>query len=351
MPVGLTDKELDLMPSQASTGEERRAATRKRVEGSLSLVDLGPENGGLMLDLSEGGLALQTVFPVTAESAIPIRFELPETNVSIHATAEVAWVKHAKQVGLRFTDIPSGARNHIRQWLSGEPKFQDAFSETLPESTLVYSDSAEAAPQPLSQWEAENTVRYVPDFARIEAAAPATEDEISEFDDLPEVQPVEEFSATAEHAAQATIHYVPRFVSEKAAAESQKETRVLGSSDTIQEAAATVFETPALRPLQPEIKPIQPATKPAEPAKPAAKPMAATAPRLSYDDVSALVGRQLAARMSEPLAMIWNSPGYLKRLRSLSPAGRRHMLQELEFQSRAMSLWMLEINANGGSGD
>lgn len=332
-----------------TTGEERRIATRKRVEGSLSLVDLGPENGGLMLDLSEGGLALQTVFPVSAESAVPIRFELPETNVSIHATAAVAWVKNSKQVGLRFTEIPANAQQQIRQWLKAGPKFQDAFTESVPESTLVYSDAAEAEPEPLSQWEAEKTVRYVPDFARtdsaasLEAAAQAAA--LSEFDDLPEVQPVEDLAALSEHAAQATIRYVPKFVAEKAAKAAQKETKILGSSETIEQQPVTVREqlnTIRVKPelAAPQVRKPQPETRPAQ--------QQAANTQLSYDDVSALVGRQLAAKMSEPLAMIWNSPVYLKRLRSLSPSGRRHMLQELEFQARAMSLWMLEINAGSG---
>jgi hypothetical protein len=341
------------MASGTTSGEERRGATRKRVEGSLSLVDLGPENGGLMLDLSEGGLALQTVFPVSAESAVPIRFELPETNISIHATAAVAWVKNSKQVGLRFTEIPVNAQQQIRQWLKGGPKFQDAFTESLPESTLVYSDAPEAEPEPLSAWEAEKTVRYVPDFARTDSAASpaaaAAAEAISEFDDLPEVQPIEDLAALSEHAAQATIRYVPKFVTEKTARaaekETQKETKILGSIETVEQHPVTVREHVATIRVKPEVvaAPQVRAQLEIHPAQPAAANT-----QLSYDDVSALVGRQLAAKMAEPLAMIWNSPGYLKRLRSLSPAGRRHMLQELEFQARAMSLWMLEINAGSG---
>ena len=337
------------MASGTTSGEERRGATRKRVEGSLSLVDLGPENGGLMLDLSEGGLALQTVFPVSAESAVPIRFELPETNISIHATAAVAWVKNSKQVGLRFTEIPANAQQQIRQWLTGGPKFQDAFTESLPDSTLVYSDAPEAEPEPLSAWEAEKTVRYDPDFARTDSAASpaaaAAAEAISEFDDLPEVQPIEDLAALSEHAAQATIRFVPKFATEKTVRAAEKETRILGSSETVEQQPITVREHVATIRVKPEVVAVpqvrtQPEIGPAQPA--------AANTQLSYDDVSALVGRQLAAKMAEPLAMIWNSPGYLKRLRSLSPAGRRHMLQELEFQARAMSLWMLEINAGSG---
>ena len=108
-----------------------------------------------------------------------------------------------------MTEIPANAQEQIRQWLNGGPKFQDAFTESLPESTLVYSDAAEGAPEPLSEWEAEKTVHYVPDFAHTDSAASleatAEAEALSEFDDLPEVQPVEDLVALSEHAAQATI--------------------------------------------------------------------------------------------------------------------------------------------------
>ena len=43
----------DVTLDHSKSGDDRRAKARTRIEGLLQLVDLGPENGGLMLDLSE----------------------------------------------------------------------------------------------------------------------------------------------------------------------------------------------------------------------------------------------------------------------------------------------------------
>jgi len=49
------------------------------------------------------------------------------------------------------------------------------------------------------------------------------------------------------------------------------------------------------------------------------------------------------AQMTESLAHLWRWPGFVDRLKSLSPAARQHLLYELDFQARALSLWLLEI--------
>src|SRR2546423_8850545 len=93
-----------------TSATERRGNSRTRVDGHLQLVNLGPENGGLMLDLSEGGLALQAVFPVMPELEIPVNFLLPNTDIRIDAKAQIAWGRNSKHVGLQFIDIQEATR-------------------------------------------------------------------------------------------------------------------------------------------------------------------------------------------------------------------------------------------------
>ena len=108
--------------------QDRRSNSRKRV-GLLQMVNLGAENGGLMLDLSEGGLALHAVYPVAPEPEIPINFLLPNTDIRIEAKAQVAWGGHSKQVGLQFTDMPASTLQQVRDWLNSTPQFDDVFAE------------------------------------------------------------------------------------------------------------------------------------------------------------------------------------------------------------------------------
>ena len=60
-------------------------------------------------------------------------------------------------------------------------------------------------------------------------------------------------------------------------------------------------------------------------------------------NLSGLVGRLQVAKMTESLAQVWRWPGFADRMKSLSPAARQHLLYELDFQARALSLWLLEI--------
>ena len=107
MPTAMAESD------STAVSQNRRSNLRKRV-GLLQMVNLGAENGGLMLDLSEGGLAMHAVYPVAPEPEIPVNFLLPNTDIRIDAKAHVAWGAHSKQVGLQFRDIPAGTVQQIR---------------------------------------------------------------------------------------------------------------------------------------------------------------------------------------------------------------------------------------------
>src|SRR5437667_1019930 len=170
--------------------QDRRSNSRKRV-GLLQMVNLGAENGGLMLDLSEGGLALHAVYPVAPEPEIPVNFLLPNTDIRIEAKAQVAWGGHSKQVGLQFTDMPASTLQQVRDWLNSTPQFDDVFAPPLPDSLQVHSDLLPSSdPWTALQSPVEKTIRYIPDFAK-----PVVDESylgIEDLEALPTVQPVED---------------------------------------------------------------------------------------------------------------------------------------------------------------
>lgn len=113
---------------------ERRQAPRMAVNG-LAYVNLDPDNGGIILNISEGGLCFQSTAPVQRTDTIRFWFSYrnrrndsagvwkdePQTRgVSrfIEAGSELAWIDESKKVGgLRFTSLPAGAREEIREWM------------------------------------------------------------------------------------------------------------------------------------------------------------------------------------------------------------------------------------------
>lgn len=81
-------------------------------------VEVRAGNGGLLLNLSEGGLALQAAH-VLREPHVAVRFRLAKFPNELEAAGEVVWLGAAdKRAGIRFTEISATARNAIRDWVA-----------------------------------------------------------------------------------------------------------------------------------------------------------------------------------------------------------------------------------------
>jgi hypothetical protein len=115
----------------------RRHTPRLPVEG-LAYVNLEPENGGVVLNISEGGLCFRSSNPV--QQTATIRFWFSGRNCRITADGRLAWVDEGQKKvssrvieaeselawtdstrklgGLRFTNLPAEAREEIRDWIT-----------------------------------------------------------------------------------------------------------------------------------------------------------------------------------------------------------------------------------------
>jgi hypothetical protein len=119
------------------TSPNRRRGTRLPVEG-LAYVNFEPDNGGIVLNISEGGLCFRSTNPVQETSTIRFWFSGRGSRVAadgrvvwmedfhkksgfrfIEAQSELAWTDTTHKVGgLRFTNLPAGAREEIRDWIN-----------------------------------------------------------------------------------------------------------------------------------------------------------------------------------------------------------------------------------------
>ncbi len=99
---------------------DRRLNLRKTPK-HLGYLSLPPDNGGVVLDVSEGGLGFQAIAPIRAKGPIQFRFAI-DSPTRIKAVGEVAWIDETgKGGGLRFTQLPEGVREKIRDWVN-QPK-------------------------------------------------------------------------------------------------------------------------------------------------------------------------------------------------------------------------------------
>jgi len=113
---------------------DRRLAPRMPVNGQ-AYVNLDPDNGGTILNISEGGLCFQSTAPVQRVDTIRFWFsyrrvdpdagmawqaDSPTRGVSrfVEAHGELAWIDDSRKCGgLRFTNIRPEAREQIREWI------------------------------------------------------------------------------------------------------------------------------------------------------------------------------------------------------------------------------------------
>lgn len=99
-----------------SARSRRRFHVRRRMEG-LIYVDLGPDNGAILIDLGEGGLGFQSVVPVSLDQTVLLKFKVPGEADPVEGYAEVAWLNESgKGGGLRFVELAENARTQIRGW-------------------------------------------------------------------------------------------------------------------------------------------------------------------------------------------------------------------------------------------
>src|SRR5436190_11671908 len=94
---------------------ERRLNSRTTLE-EIAYISFGPDTGGIVLNVSDGGLCFRTVAAV--QQVGTIHFWLSAQNKRIEGVAELAWTHESQKTGgLRFTAIPEEARQQIQSWI------------------------------------------------------------------------------------------------------------------------------------------------------------------------------------------------------------------------------------------
>jgi hypothetical protein len=85
---------------------------------SLSYVDLGRGNGGVVLDLSDTGVAVHAVQPLGREQEpLGLEFHLLETSARVQAKGEVVWAEQSGKTGIRFVEVTRVGRQRIKEWM------------------------------------------------------------------------------------------------------------------------------------------------------------------------------------------------------------------------------------------
>jgi hypothetical protein len=125
--------------------QERRLNPRIPLD-HLAYINLPHNNGGIVIDVSEGGLKFHAIGPVRANGPILFRFEV-DSGARIDAVGELAWRDETgKSGGLRFIEVPDEIRKQIRIWSSQSA----ASADGMVHDTQVAETSVEAQGAPRS---------------------------------------------------------------------------------------------------------------------------------------------------------------------------------------------------------
>ena len=95
---------------------ERRSCVRHKVHGPV-FASFDGVTGGMILDLSEQGVSMQTVVPLEAEQRVKLRLDLPDSEASLETTGYIAWADALGRAGVRFSELPEEARQRLEEWL------------------------------------------------------------------------------------------------------------------------------------------------------------------------------------------------------------------------------------------
>src|SRR3954467_291858 len=103
-------------PSQAKAKRvNRRSKRRNLMENNLVTVEMNPGRVGLMLDVSEGGVGVQTINELQSGSTVEIAFTIPDSSARIEGTGLVTWYDGEGRAGIQFKNLKSGSAEELKR--------------------------------------------------------------------------------------------------------------------------------------------------------------------------------------------------------------------------------------------
>jgi TonB family protein len=99
---------------------DRRTHSRHRIR-ALAYVELGENNGGIVLNISEGGFGVRAAEAIQEDSLSRLRFQMQYATQPLEMSGKIAWTSESRrEAGVRFTDLRDEALSEIRTWILQE---------------------------------------------------------------------------------------------------------------------------------------------------------------------------------------------------------------------------------------
>ena len=101
--------------------QDRRRHTRQLITPHLYVALNSSASGGILADVSEGGMALNLVGPPVSDDVL-LDLNLSGSDEHFQTKGQVTWTKDSeRRVGLKFVDLTESSRLQIQKWLANAP--------------------------------------------------------------------------------------------------------------------------------------------------------------------------------------------------------------------------------------
>ncbi|HTG29271.1 MAG TPA: TonB family protein [Methylomirabilota bacterium] len=101
--------------------QDRRRHTRQLITPHLYVALNSSTSGGVLTDVSEGGMALNLVGPPVSDDVL-LDLNLSGSDEHFQTKGQVTWTKESEgRVGLKFMDLTESSRLQIKKWLANTP--------------------------------------------------------------------------------------------------------------------------------------------------------------------------------------------------------------------------------------
>jgi len=105
------------MAGNLEFGPERRRCVRQSMHAP-AFASFDGVSGGMILDLSEEGLSMQTDARLDRDRRLRLELDLSEPPMHVETTGYIAWADALGRAGVRFSDLPEDARRRLNEWLT-----------------------------------------------------------------------------------------------------------------------------------------------------------------------------------------------------------------------------------------
>ncbi len=101
---------------------ERRRCARRRIldSGQMVVVEIGPAEAGLLVDLSPKGINVQAAKALPPGARITSKYHLPGGAAPIQPTYEVVWSDPKGKAGLRFLYMSENDQRELERWIAAQ---------------------------------------------------------------------------------------------------------------------------------------------------------------------------------------------------------------------------------------